>query len=441
MARVAVAATILLSPVEVLARVWFVAPAGTGTGAEHAPFGSVQAAMLAAQPGDTVLVAPGTYRESIKTPRNGAAGAPVILRGEKGRGPVVVTSRGTVLQIGHSFITVENIVVDAEYAPRTAVTVAAGTQSVVLRGLEIRRSGRDCVDVGAAVNVLVEDSLIHHCLNPSNGRTDAHGLVAGAVRGLTVRGTEIHSFSGDAIQLNRTGTSVAAGWDDVLIERCRFWLAPLATAENGFAAGTVPGENALDTKVAESSPRAKITIRDTEARGFRGGLIRLQAAFNLKENIDATIDGVTVWDSEIAFRVRGGGSRSIGAWVRIQNAVIHNVAVGIRYEDDIQRLRVWNTTFGLGVGRAFVEALSRRHAPDVRNVVFLSDRVPQEAIGASNLAVDRTAFQNVQSHDYRLAARSRAIDAGTAIPEITTDRAGISRPHGRAYDVGAFESR
>lgn len=436
-----VVGTVLAYSHDVFAREYFVAPNGTGNGTKAAPFGTVQEAVLVAQPGDTVLIKDGTYRESIRTIRNGTAGAPIVLRAEDAQRPVVVTTAGRVLQIDHSFIVVENIVADAAYARRTAVSVNDRVASIVLRRVEVRRSGRDCVDIGAAVNVLIEDSLIHHCLNPAGGRTDAHGIVAGAVRGLTLRGTEIHSFSGDAVQLNRTGTAIAPGWDDVLIERCRFWLAPLAAAANGFPAGAVTGENALDTKVASSSPRARITIRDTQAWGFGGGLIRLQAAFNLKENIDATVDRVTVWDSEIAFRLRGSSPDQEGAWVRIQNTVIRDVAVGIRYEDDLKRLRVWNTTFGGNIARPFVDATSVRHPLDVRNVALLGRVLPPEAAGPSNLAVGASAFVDVSAGDYRPAPGSPLLDTGTAIAEVATDRAGKSRPEGKAFDVGAFEFR
>ncbi len=430
---------ILTFSARVVATEWFVAPNGAGAGTKQAPFGAVQAALLVAQPGDTVIVRAGTYKEAVRTVRGGSAGAPITLKAESGQGPVVITTDATVLQVDHSFIVVEGLVVDAAYAPRMAVKVNAGVRSFVMRHVEVRRSSRDCVNIGAAVDVLIEDSLIHHCLNSTGGRTDAHAIAAGAVRRLTVRGTEMHTFSGDAIQLNRTGTASAAGWDEVLIERCRLWLGPLTDAENGFPAGTVPGENGVDTKVAEGSPRARITIRNTEAWGFGGGLVRQQAAFNLKENIDATLDGVTVWDSEIAFRLRGSRSSPNGAWVEIRNAVIHDVGVGVRYEDDISRLRVWNTTFGRRVARAFAEASSKRERPDVRNVAILGADLPAEAVGRSNLAVGPEAFVNAPSHDYRLAPQSPAIDAGIDIHDVATDRAGISRPQGRAHDVGAYE--
>jgi hypothetical protein len=123
------------------------------------------------------------------------------------------------------------------------------------------------------------------------------------------------------------------------------------------------------------------------------------------------------------------------------NVVLHDVAVGIRYEDDLKQFRVWNTTFGSGVARAFVDATSTRVTLDVRNVAFLGSHVPSEAAGASNLAVGANAFTNAAGHDYRPTATSLMVDAGVPIGEVGTDREGISRPQGRAYDVGAYELR
>ena len=425
--------------VNAAAKEWFVAPGKSGTGTQQVPFGEIEAALLAAQPGDTVVVRAGTYREAVRTVRDGSDDAPITIRAERGHGSVVVTTQGTVLHVDHSFVVVDGLVIDGRYAPRAAVKVSNGVQSFVMRHVEVRRSSRDCITIGSAVDVLIEDSLIHHCLNPAEGRTDAHGIVASAVRGLTVRNTEIHTFSGDAIQLNRQHTPDAPAWNDVLIEGCRLWLEPLPREENGFAAGVVPGENAVDTKVTPGSPRARITIRDTQAWGFGGGLIQKQAAFNLKEDIDATLDRVTVWDSEIAFRTRGSRTGPNGAWVRIQNAVVYDVQVGVRYEDDIAHLRVWNTTFGLGVGRAFQEASSKQRRLDVRNVAILGAALPPEAANTSNLALRPEAFVNPSAHDYRLTATSPAVDVGTAIPDVATDRLGVSRPRGLGYDVGAYE--
>jgi hypothetical protein len=261
----------------------------------------------------------------------------------------------------------------------------------------------------------------------------------GAVRNLTIRDTEIHTFSGDGVQVD-PGRG-APGWTDVTIEGCRIWLAPLEAAENGFRAGTVPGENALDTKAGPAFGRARITVRDTTAWGYRGGLINNMAAFNLKENIDAVLDRVTVYDSQIAFRLRGPNARGPGARVRVQNAVVYDADTAFRYEDDIEDLRIWHVTVGAGVDRLFRSGTSPRSVVDVRNFLVLGAELPAQASGPSNLAVPASAFVDAAAHDYRLAAGSPAIGQGVRIPEVPHDRLGVQRPQGSTVDVGAYERR
>jgi len=287
----------------------------------------------------------------------------------------------------------------------------------------------------APANVVIERSLIHHCLNATNGRTDAHGIAAGAVRNLVVRDTRIHTFSGDAIQLDPD--RAAPGWDRITIDRCQFWLEPLRTAENGFPVGTVPGENALDTKTLSTAPRAKVIVRQTEAWGFRGGLITNMAAFNIKENVDATFDGVTVSRSEIGFRLRGPGANG-GAWARVQNAVVYDVGTAVRYENDIERVQVWNTTLGSAVLRFFRAASSTSTGLDVRNVLFLGSSSTMPG-GLGNVQATAGFFVNAAAHDYRLAPGGPAIDAGVSISSVSQDRIGVRRPQGAYFDVGAYE--
>jgi hypothetical protein len=416
---------------------WYVMAGATGTGTASSPFGRIQDGLNAAQPGDTVHVAPGTYEESLRSVRHGLDDARITVRARDGRGTVLVTNAGRVLTISHGHITIESLVLDGQYGTNDLVRVESAGRGFTLRDSEVRRTSRDAIDMGAPPDVLIEDSLIHHALNAAGGRTDAHGIVAGAVRRLTIRNTEIHTFSGDGVQIDPG--RAAPGWSDVLIEGCRIWLAPLPSAENGFPAGTVPGENALDTKASASLPRARITVRDTEAFGFRNGLIGNMAAFNIKEHVDAVLDRITVHDSEIAFRLRGRGVATTGAEVLVQNAVVYDSDVAFRYEDDILNLRIWNSTVGGGVTRPFRAASSAGSVLDVRNVLLLGSALPAEARGESNLAVPASAFVDADAHDYQLAAGSPAIDRGNAIAEVAHDRRGTPRPQGTAYDVGAFE--
>ena len=205
--------------------------------------------------------------------------------------------------------------------------------------------------------MLIDGCLIHHALNAAGGRTDAHGIVAGAARDLTIRNTEIHTFSGDGFQIDPG--RAAPGWDRVTIEGSRIWLAPLPAPENGFPAGAVPGENAVDTKVGSVLPRATITIRDTIAWGFRGGLIcehgRLQPEGERQRDC-RSCDRVRLGDRLSASRRRV--RVPTGAWVTVKNAVVHDVTKAFRYEDDIQNLKIWNSTLGSHVTSPFQAASS-----------------------------------------------------------------------------------
>ena len=436
-ACVTIALALCLGVGRVEGREWFVAVGGAGPGTEPEPFGRIQDGLEAAQPGDTVTVQAGLYPEAIRSVRSGVEGAPIRVRAKGGRGSVVVSALGRVLAVGHAYFTVEGLVLDGQYGAADTVDVTSGAHALVLRNVEVRRSSRDLIDIDSPHGVLIENSLIHHALNATAGRTDAHGIAAGAVRDLTIRDTEIHTFSGDGLQVD-PGRS-APGWSRVIVEGSRIWLAPLVSAENGFAAGVVPGENAIDTKASARYERAVLVVRDTAAWGFRDGLLGNMAAFNLKENVEVTIDRVTVHDSEIAFRLRGPtATTAAGARVTLQNAVIYNTSTAFRFENNIESLQVWNSTVGLNVTRPFHAASSNADGLDVRNLLVVGP-VPAQAANPSNRGVGPDAFVNAAAHNYELVAGSAAIDAGVNLPGVTTDRNGIARPQGKAHDIGAFE--
>jgi len=421
----------------VMAAEYFVAPGGSGSGSSGAPFGRIQDALAVANAGDVITVQPGVYPESLQTVRAGLPGAKVRVRSAGGLGSVTVTANARVLRVSHAHVTVEGLIVDAKYAQQDAVVVESSGDFFTLRDSEVRRTSKDCVDLRAPEGVLLEGVSIHHCLNAAGGRTDAHGVVAGPVRNLTIRNAQIHTFSGDAFQVD-PGRD-APGWDNVTIEGSRLWLEPLPAPANGFAAGTVPGENAVDTKAAAALPRARLTIRDTEAWGFRDGLISNMAAFNFKENVDVVVDGVTVRDVDIAFRVRGATSGNADARVTVRNAVIHDAARAFRYEDALESLRLYHVTLGLDVAKAFQSAGAPASAIDARNFLVLGSGLPAEAAGADNRAVGAGSFADAAGNDYHLITGSPAVDSGSILQGVATDRDGVTRPQGAAADVGAYE--
>lgn len=413
---------------------WYVdAMAGAGgDGSMADPFAEIQDALDVAVAGDVIHVLPGTYAP-IATVTDGTGGAPITVQGEPA-GDAIVQADGTALEAHHEHHTFQGLVFDGGYGAADAVD-ADGASFLELFDVEVRRSGRDCIDLHTVESVLIANSRIHHCVAEDAGAVvDAHGITGDSVFGLELRDSEVYLFSGDAVQMSPPRLA----WDDLQIRRCVLWTGPLDEDAGAIASGTIVGENALDTKVGaeldgNGSPPT-VEIEDVVVHGFRG-FISNQAAFNLKEDVDVLVDRVTVSDSELAFRLRGPAS------VRVQNAVVYDVDGAVRYEDGLPGAEILSSTFGGDVVAAFVDGGGDPPVDlVVENLLVLGDAVPTEASsGTANLAVGPEAFVDAAMHDYHLVAGSDPVDAGVALDGVTLDRDGTFRPVGDAFDVGAYE--
>jgi len=404
------------------------------------PGESIQATMNEAVPGDVIVIMAGIYDEDLSTESDGTEASPITMRAE---GEVIITAPGEVLAIDHAYWVFEDLIFDGQYGSADTLDIDDDANHLRLVRVEVRHSGRDCIDMGAPTGVSIIDSEIHHCLHydaDDDERVDAHGITGGAVQDLSILGTDIHTFSGDAVQFD-PGRE-APGWDNIVIRDCRFWLAPLTENENGFEIGQVTGENAIDTKTVPDGSRATLLIEDSSFWGFKDGIdFSNQAALLLKENVEVTISRVRIFDSEIGIRVRGPtDTRPLGARVRVQSSLLYNLDIGIRYEDDIEDLELYHLTFGTGVETFFDAAGAETDAPDVRNTIFLGAELPIEAgDDAANLTASVDDFIDSDSHDYHLAPDSPAIDAGQTLAGVETDLDNQPRIEGSSPDIGAFE--
>jgi hypothetical protein len=82
--------------------------------------------------------------------------------------------------------------------------------------------------------------------------------------------------------------------------------------------------------------------------------------------------------------------------------------------------------------------------PSIRNNIFSSidlNNAQPEAYDHNWLIGQQgdPGFVDEANKDFRLQAGSPAIDAGTAIAEVSEDYHGVPRPQGYGYDIGAFE--
>lgn len=403
---------------------------------------SIQTALNDATPGDIIEIAEGTYNEDISTESPGSVDAPIVVRAAEGA-TVIITSPGEVLQVDDPYWTFQDLIFDGQFGSNDTIDINDGANHTLLQRVEVRRSGRDCIDIGAPSGVTIEDSKIHQCLwfdDEEDERKDAHGVTGGAVTDLTIRNTVIHTFSGDAIQFDPGRWE--PGWNNIHISGCQLWLEPLTVDLNGFLAGQVPGENAIDTKTWADGERASLVVEDTEAWGFQNGLdFSTQAAFLIKENVDAVFRRVVVHDSEIAFRLKGPtDTHPHGATVTVENSLMYDVEVGVRFEDNLEQLKLVFTTFGMGIDNALVEVESDTTVPDIKNSLFVDMAIPSFATEADgNIEAEPDDLEDADARDHHLVEGATAIDAGIFIEDIAEDLDGGQRFVGSAPDAGAYE--
>jgi hypothetical protein len=242
--------------------------------------------------------------------------------------------------------TYENYLVDSQWQGGNRVKIEA--DDVALRDSEIRNATGNGIGVFGK-NVTIERCKIHHLLNSTfDKQHGAHGIT-GHPQHLVVRNCEIYYVSGDTLQFDPDRNA----WDDVLVENCTLWSGPLPEDAAGFKKGQRPGENAFDSKTPPAGPRCRITFRRCIFRGWnQPGQIETLAALNLKENVDATVEQCVFVDNQVAFRLRGPGSRG-GALVRVADCAIYDAGVGVRMEDRLEGLKINGLMFGAKVAKRY----------------------------------------------------------------------------------------
>lgn len=333
---------------------------------------------------------------------------------------------------------ISKVSVDSNGADRDAVRVR-GVEEVTFENVSVSNGTKDGFDIVGARNFTIRDCEIYNFLAGSfTDQKDAHGIAISNADGVLIDSCEIHHVSGDAIQVdpNRVPGEVS---NNITIANSKLWTGPLVESFNtGWSIGQVPGENALDTKVLktgfENEQRMYLTLQNIVAYGWsKGNYISNRAAFNLKEKINAVIDGVTVYNSEIAFRLRGGLGN---AMVSIRNAVIYETDTAFRIEDNIEGLHLQHATIGSNVG----DVVRKINIDGVEaswlfeNNISLVNDSQADALGFQTATA--SDFQHIAEHNYRLRADSAFVDSGNR-SDVVTDLTGASRD--QQPDAGAYE--
>ncbi|KAA3609974.1 MAG: DUF1565 domain-containing protein [Calditrichaeota bacterium] len=415
----------------------------SNNGSRQAPFKTISEALdQADQPGDIVNILSGKYNEAIHTENDGLPAKPIVIQSFKNN-VVQVISGGKALKINNEHIVVKNILFDGAWDESPVCDINEGNVSII--GCEFKNSKRDIVTIASVENVLIENCKIHHGFSwYAKTKKEPHGISTAGVKNLTIRNCEIFQITGDCIQISPSRSD----WDNVLIEGCTFWVEPISanqSAEAGLpndAIGKIMAENAIDLKAdKEDNPKAhNIKIKNCSAYGFHSTRIKNAAAFNIKNPVTCTLDGIKSWDNEIAMRLR------FPAEVIVINSLFYENKIAIRFEDDMKKLHLLNNTFGSGIKKHLRKVGKLPGDFRVENNLFTGKKMPKifsKEITQFNLAIHpnkvNSFFVNPSEHDYHLKNGSPAIDSAKDINFIKTDIDGKKRPQNGIFDFGAYE--
>lgn len=373
-------------------------------------FATIQAAVNAAQAGDTVLVFDGTYAGFVVS-RSGTANSPITVKAQ-GSSAVVNTasSLGEGIRVDDaSFVTIEGFTLTGlpgyGLAARGA-TPASPMHGVVMRGNTVTNSGSTNIYVSEVSDSLVEGN--------STSGSGEHGiyLANGGSDNTILRGN--HSFNNAVNGIHLNGdASIGPGGDG---------LHKGITIENNIIHGN--SANGLDLDGIQDSLIQNNLIYGNgnhPARAFR---------------IDASAGPRNLVFINNTF-VQGGG-----------NAVI-------KLTQDLGGHTIFNNILisdGGGASIVVANAGFQSNNNIVRGGFSLDGETSVinlaqwQAAGhdANSLASTSAALFNSPGSDFTLKSGAPAANAGVAsfnsVSAPSKDLLGIARPQGSAYDSGAYES-
>lgn len=402
------------------------------------PLLTVAAAVGKVQTGGAIFVRAGTYGTTgelvLSTPA-------VQIRAMPGETVTITHGNftGEIFQVTAESVLIDGFILDGQFVSQSrAIRGKATANLLTVSNCEIKQFGNHAVDLDGS-DCKVDTCHIHHCLwwDPTLGIQDAHGVTTLDAQRLLIRNCTIHQVSGDSFQGDR-GT-----WQDITVDGCTFYDAPLESDMAGFKQGVYVSENAIDTKHISTAPRARLTVKNSSMHTFYSSFIE-SSTLNLKEQVQVVVDSCDVYDSHIAFRLRGL-TGDTGAWPTIFNCTVRDSTYAVRYEDDLHNLHLVFNTFH-NCTTLFVAAPSSTPWGTgwiVENNLFVGATAqPKEAPAPANVippagSIDLTTLRPTTS----TGLLGTPVPDGTVplwYPPITKDKAGVTRST-TTPTMGAYE--
>jgi parallel beta-helix repeat protein len=419
------------------AATYYVATNGNDTfnGSSFAPWATLQHAVEAIAPGDTILVRSGTYA-GCRIRNSGTAAAPKTLARDTGA-TVVINTPGP--QNSHtSLIEIEN---------------GSGTEVTdwVVDGFEVANSPHHGIDIRITNRITIRNCYAHHSAQASSGDgiflafsshpllennevafNTEHGIYdSNSADYPTIRGNRSHNNSGGGIQLNADYSSKCPCGTTV-----RDGIISFALLENNviYENGAPNGGSAINWDGVDDSVIRNNLIYDNHAFGI--SLFSTDGSHGSSRNkvynntIVMAIDGR--WCVNIP-KSKGNGTSPVG------NIVKNNILYTDRA--DKGAIAVYATTAGILTSdyNAVADRFSTNGGTSVTSTLA-QWRAASGNDTHSFVSTPAALFVNAAAKDYRLAAGSPAIDTGASLgADVPADIVGTTRPQRLGYDIGCYE--
>ncbi|MHC4713423.1 MAG: putative Ig domain-containing protein [Planctomycetota bacterium] len=388
-------------------------------GSSGSPWATLQHAVDTIQPGDSVIVEPGTY-VGCRIMSSGGAAAVKTLKAQ---------TAGTVLLDQPSSSASHDGILEIEGPGQTvSYWVIEGFdvdgQSQTYRGIDVRETThitvRECTVTDAYTTGIFaafsDYMLVENNESYNNGE---HAIyVNNSADYGTVRSNVAHDNTSGCIHMNG---DVSMGGDGVM----SYWLVEKNTCYNTPSSAGINCDGVSDSKILNN------IVYDVNGNGI--SLYAWDGAEgssrNLVYNNTVVMPSTGRWAIDIPTALY---SQPDPTGNKIKNNILYNAhATRGSIETYSSSVPGFESDYNVVVDRFSIDEGS--------STITLSQWQSYGYDLNSITATPSELFVDPGAHDYHLKTGAPAIDAGTTLAEVTDDFDGNSRPQGDGYDIGAYE--